>query len=451
MTNREPSTPSIYPVVMPRLGLTMTEARIVEWLIPQGGWVEKGAPLFVLEHEKASLEIEAPASGRLHILVPIDTIVPILTPIAWLDAETIPETVSAADLAITSTPAAPAAGSVVSTAQTVTTGIGKATAGISRLLPTRATPRARAMARQNGIFLTDLPGSGPRGMVTSLDVAGILSATQVNASPLARKVALQEGLDIAGLSGSGPRGRVMRRDVEQAASLAHRAPPQPLANIPGLRGVIARRLSASWQERPQATLTIEADCTNLVALRQQIQAERGIKVSFNAILFKVTAQALAEHPRLRVRLTDSGLQVQEGIHLGLAVDTEQGLLVPVLRSVDALSMLEIHQRLDELTGRAVAGKCLPDELSGGIFTITNLGMYAIDLFTPIINPPECAILGVGRIALRPVCIAGGIVPRQMVNLSLSFDHRLVDGAPAARFLERIKILIERCFLLGVEK
>jgi pyruvate dehydrogenase E2 component (dihydrolipoamide acetyltransferase) len=404
-----------FEVVMPRLGLTMTEARIMEWLKPEGAWVEKGEPLFVLEHEKATLEIESPASGRLHILVPVEKVVPILTPIAVLE--------------------------------------GSGATQLLKVEAVRATPKARRLARAQGISLEGLAGSGMRGMVAAADVQAFLKARPgVKASPLAQKVAQEMGVELASIAGSGPRGQVMRRDVERTTSApARSAASSGLAALPGLRGIIARRLSASWVERPQVTLTTEADASSLVALRQQVEAEWNITISYNAFLIKLIARALREYPYINARLTASGIQLLPEINIGLAVDTERGLLVPVVHDPDRKSFFEIQNELTPLTQRALEGRSLPDDLTGGTFTLTNLGMYEIDAFTPVINPPECAILGVGRIISRPVGLNGQIVLRDMLALSLSFDHRLVDGAPAARFLQRVKTLIERCFLIGMEE
>ncbi len=404
-------TTATFEVVMPRLGLTMTEAKITEWLKPEGAWVEKGEPLFVLEHEKATLEIEAPARGRLHILVPVDNVVPILTPIAILDDSD----------------------------------------GIQglKLEPVRATPKARRLARAKGISLEGLAGSGMRGMVAAADVHGFLNARPgVRASPLAQKMAQEMGVKLASIAGSGPRGQVMRRDVERATSApASSAASSGLDALPGLRGIIARRLSASWVERPQVTLTTEADASSLVALRQQVEAEWNIKISFNAFLVKLVARALREYPYINAQLTASGIQLLPEINIGLAVDTERGLLVPVVHNADRKSFFEIQDELSPLTQRALEGRSLPDDLTGGTFTITNLGMFGVDAFTPIINLPECAILGVGRIRPEPAVVDGQIVVRQHMWLSLTFDHRLVDGAPAARFLQQIMRYIEEPYLL----
>jgi pyruvate dehydrogenase E2 component (dihydrolipoamide acetyltransferase) len=434
---------STFEVVMPRLGLTMTEAKIVEWLKAEGVWVEKGENLFILESEKATLEIESPASGRVHILVPVDRVVPILTPVAVLDGSpetalyptekldlptTMPQQVEYSSLSVKGLSAAGA-------------------------MQVRATPKARGLARQERISLEDVAGSGPRGMVVADDVlARIATKVEVRASPLVQKIAAEQGIDLVTVKGSGPHGQVMRSDLEQVAPGRSRKESSPdLSSLPGLRGLIASRLSASWSERPQVTLFTEADATALVELRAQMQAEWNLKVSYNAFLIKLVAKALREHPNLNVRLTPEGIRVLPEINIGLAVDTERGLLVPVLNHADQKPLIKINEELQGLFQRAAEGRCLPDELVGGTFTITNLGMYDIDAFTPIINPPECAILGVGRITSKPVGLEGQIVLRDRMTISLSFDHRLVDGGPAAQFVQRVKVMIERCALMGIEQ
>jgi pyruvate dehydrogenase E2 component (dihydrolipoamide acetyltransferase) len=197
------------------------------------------------------------------------------------------------------------------------------------------------------------------------------------------------------------------------------------------------------------TLTTEADATNLIGARRQLSEELGQKVAYDALLVALVARALAEQPGMNARLTEGGIEQIAEINVGVAVDTERGLLVPVVRDAGTKGLLQVQQTLAELAERALAGRSLPDDLAGGTFTITNLGMFEVDAFTPIINPPESAILGVGRIAAKPVAVDRQVVVRDMVTLSLSFDHRLIDGAPAARFLQRVKQLVERPFVLAL--
>jgi len=432
-----------YEVVMPKLGLIMTEARLAEWYKEEGEWVEAGEPLFALESDKSIIDIEAPAGGRVSIVVPAGDTVPVMTPVAYILAEdiTMPATTGEPILALPketivkedSLPMPPSQARPISTI--------------------RATPKARKHARQQGISLADMGGSGPRGMVVVADLDQIVEKDSANATPIARKMAAECGLDLSEIAGTGPNGRITRTDVSRALANVVANSPGPSKGTPavekrplplvGLRRVIAQRLSDSWRERPQVTLTTEVDATNLVSARQQLNAETGRKVSFNTFFLMATARALREQPHVNVRLTDSGIITLQEINIGLAVDSERGLLVPVLFRADSKSILVLDTEINEMAQRALTGKALPDELSGSTFTITNLGPYGIDAFTPIINPPEAAVLGVGRIAPRPFVVERQLEVRDTVNLSLSFDHRLLDGAPAARFLQRIATLIER--------
>jgi pyruvate/2-oxoglutarate dehydrogenase complex dihydrolipoamide acyltransferase (E2) component len=229
------------------------------------------------------------------------------------------------------------------------------------------------------------------------------------------------------------------------------APVEPAAPEPliGLRKVIAERLGKSWNERPQANLTTEVDASLFVKARKQINQElskKEIKISYNTLLIKLVAQAISEHPYINVSLLPEGLQHHNQVNVGLAVDTPRGLMVPVVRDADHKNFECIQQDLDAIIQRTLAGTATWDDVTGGTFTITNLGAFEIDAFTPLINPPESAILGIGRIHEKPVVVDGQIVVREMMSLSISFDHRLVDGAPAARFLQRVKQFIEQPFL-----
>ncbi len=437
------SSENHYEVVMPKLGLIMTGALLVEWHKQDGDWVEAGEPLFSLESDKSTIEIEAPVNGRLQILVPAGETVPVLTPVAILlqnvgEATAVPAQPPPQDAPAPVTEAKAARGSV------------------------RATPKARAAARQRGLDLTGVQGSGPRGMIVAADLPSAdlpqpapLPAIQAAAAatPVARKMAAELGLDLGAVKGTGENGRITRDDITrtlaalaaQSKTASAQTPPLPLT---GLRGVIAERLSAGWRERPQVTLTTEVDMTNLVSARQQLAAERGRKLSFNAFFMAAAARALREQPHVNARLTEAGIVHLSDIHIGIAVDTERGLLVPVVRDAAAKSVAALDADINNLAQRALSGQSLPDELTGGTFTITNLGAFGIDAFTPIINPPETAVLGIGRIAPRPFAVGWQLVVRETVVLSLSFDHRLLDGGPAARFLQRIAELIERPIVLG---
>lgn len=417
-----------YDVVMPKLGLTMTRATIVTWYKQEGERVEKGEPLFTLETEKSTLDIESPAGGTLHIVREEGETVPVQTVIARIE---VGEPTPAAEA-----PSPP----------------GEYLDGATYSQVVRASPRARKLARDRGIDLSGLVGAGPRDMLVVADVERV-ERPQVHATPVARRVAGQLGVSLVEVSGTGPRGRIVRDDVERAArtetrtgeDAAARPSERPPAAAPlaGLRAVIAQRIAEGWRERPQVTLVMEVDATALAALRRQLNAELPEKVAYNAFLVKAAAVALGEQPHINAQVTEDGILHMAQVNIGLAVDTERGLVVPVLRDAGSKSLLDVNRELKSLAQRALAGASLPDELSGGTFTVTNLGMYDVDAFTPIINPPESAILGAGRISAKPVAVDGAIVIRDMLTLSLSFDHRLIDGAPAARFLRRIKTLLER--------
>lgn len=438
---------SRYQVVMPKLGLIMTEARLVEWHVAEGAWVEKGAPLFTLETEKSTLDIEAPASGYVHLLVAAGETVPVQTVIAVIGEATSQRINEATSQRISE-----------ATSQRINEATGRQGDKIGGGL--RATPKARRLAREQGIALVGLSGTGLRGMIVAADVARATPAP-VKATPVARQLAAAEGVDLSGIAGTGPRGQITRADVERALAERRATPPPPappsasptitpLPRLPGLRGVIAERLAAAWRDRPQATLFAEADATALVSARAQLAAE-GVRVSYNAFFVLAAARALQDFPALQAQWTAEGLIHPPEINIGVAVDTDRGLLVPVVRQADRRSLLAVEQELQALAQRARAGQSLPDELTGGTFTITNLGGYGIDSFMAVINPPETAILAIGRIAPQAVVINGQVAVRERVTLSLSFDHRLVDGGPAARCLQRLIQLVERPWGLVVRE
>lgn len=381
-----------YQVVMPKLGLIMDKAKLVDWHRNEGEWIEKGEVLFTLESEKSTLEIESPASGYVHILVSAGITAPVMTPLAVISSKnkTVAPSLDSDVLGV----------ELQSGNERVLVSNQEQAAEGQIIHPIRATPKVRRTARQKGISLECIIGSGPRGMIVSDDL-------QMDAT-----------IDEPAINTPVPR------------------------KLTGLRAVIADRLTAGWQERPQATLVMEVDATNLVRTWKQIAEEKKRKVSYNSFIMMAVAHALKNHQNINVSLTEHGLVQFEEISIGIAVDTERGLIVPVIRNVDRMDLFAVDKEMRDLAERALAGNVMPDELSGGTFTITNLGAYGIDLFSPIINPPQAAILGVGRISPRAVVSEGRLIARETVNLSLAFDHRIVDGGPAALFLQHVAQLIE---------
>lgn len=450
-------------VILPKLGQTMEEGAIVEWLKAEGDAVQRGDVLFTTESDKATLEVEAPKKGILRrIIVPQGETVPVLSVVAVITA-TEDEDISAYAFATgqgtvaRQSAAQPSPGSQADLAAKSLA----ATQAPAQATPGRifASPRARRKARTEDVDLSVVVGTGPNGRIVERDVVAYLDS-QPKLTPVARNAAALLGVDVSAIRGSGPGGTITKTDVETAAASKTREKPAiaepeeaevfPLA---GPRRIIAERMAASARSTAHVTLTTEADATALVRVREQLKKEVaeewGFAPAYNDLVAVIVARALSEYPYMNARLVEGGTAIERPgyINLGMAVDTERGLLVPVVRNADKKGLREIGAEFRELTSRARGGKALPDDLAGGTFTITNLGMYDIDAFTPIINLPEAAILGVGRIHAKPVVRKKRVRVREMVALSLAFDHRLVDGAPAARFLQRIKQLVENPYLL----
>ncbi len=439
-------------VLVPPLGTTVDTVTLVKWYADEGETVQKGEPLFTVETDKATLDVEAPASGVLRrVTAHPGDILQALSVIAVIAA---PDETLAEKTGVPPSPTQIISPTPVSEASRAATASGKRTR-------TFISPRARRLAERHQIPLAELQGSGPDGAIIERDVLAYLERSVAPAiTPVAQRMAEQAGLDWRQLQGSGAGGRITREDIEHALATprSEAQPPvsptmagtvnTPIEVIPlqSIRAAIAERMVRSHTTTAPVTLTAHADATALVALRQQLQQD-DIDVSYNDLFIYIVARALREHRRLNASLDGDTIKVWQRIHIGLAVDTERGLLVPVVYDADTKGLTQLAQETRILIARAQAGQSTPAELNGSTFTITNLGMFGIDSFTPIINPPECAILGVGRINRQAVAIGENIAIRQMVWLSLSFDHRLVDGAPAARFLRRVVQLVEGPHLL----
>lgn len=449
-------------VILPKLGQTMEEGTIVEWLKKEGDPVNKGEALFQVESDKAVLEAEAKESGvLLKILVGKGVKVPVLTPVGIIGQpnEDISSLLTEAGPASTAPvqPQAPQAAAPTAAAAPSAPAqpAAQAPQPIARER-TFASPRARRVAAEKGVDLAYVAGSGPQGRIIEKDVLTFLER-QPAATPLARKVAQEMGIPLQQVPAA--KGRITAAQVRAAAPApAPAAAPPPLrpaegeiTPMAGIRAIIADRMATSAHTTAAVTLQSVVDATEFVALRTKLKEalakELGFDIGYNDILAKIVARCLVEFPYMNVRLEADGIRHLTEVNVGLAVDTERGLIVPVLRNADKLSLKELAKQLRELVARGREGKALPDDLTGGTFTITNLGMFGVDQFTPIINLPECAILGVGRIRPEPAVVDGQIVVRQRMWLSLTFDHRLVDGAPAARFLQGIMKYIESPYLL----
>lgn len=435
-------------VLVPPLGQTVDTVTLVTWYKQEGETVAQGEPLFAIETDKATLDVEAPASGVLRRVDarPGDE-VKVLSPIALIAAQD--EVVESAQTS------SPASVSARGGASPLSVREGEERDRDGRAGRIFISPRARRLAEEHNVPLSALQATGPEGAIIERDVRAHLDARkEPSITPVARRMAEEAGLEWRSLSGSGPGGRITRDDVARALETLPEAPPltheinevTEVIPLRGVRAVIAERMLHSSTSTAQVTLTAEADATALAELRRQF-VEDGADVSYNDLFLYILGRALREYPQLNASLGGEAIKVWRRIHIGLAVDTERGLLVPVLRDVDKKGLLTLAREGKQLVERARSGQCTPDELTGGTFTLTNLGMFGIDAFTPIINLPECAILGVGRIKTQPAVVGGQVVGRPRVWLSLTFDHRLVDGGPAARFLQRVVQLVERPHLL----
>jgi len=274
---------------------------------------------------------------------------------------------------------------------------------------------------------------------------------RIKASPLARAIAREHNLDLSVIEGSGPGGRIIRRDVLKALEIKREVKEEKalieIIPIKGIRRTIFDNMFLSLSQSAQLTLHTDAGAEAIVRLKDQISTISGKKVSYNAIFIKIVAAALKRHPRINASVDGDNIKVWKDINIGFAMEKDDYLIVPVVRAPDKKGLLEIEDEIDNLINRARQGQLSPDELSGGTFTITNLGFAGIDHFTPIIRPPESAILGIGRIIDRPVVRDGKIVAEKRIGLSLTFDHRIIDGAPASRFLKDISSLIENPSLI----
>ena len=402
-------------VVLPRLGLTQDEGTVVRWLKPEGSRVAKGEPLFEVMTDKATLEIEAPASGvLLKILVPEGGTVAVATPIALIGEP----------------------GEAVGPAPGTRDGAA-AVSGRSIL------PQPAAIGD---------PGA------------------RVKISPRARALAERHGINVRAVVGTGPDGRIIERDIQTAAASRAGGPPapppstapsstfRPSAGQPEespaaarMRSIIARRMMESLHTTAQLTLTTEVDMEESVRLHAEVGPElerrEGVHITYTDLIVRAAAVALREHPRINARWEGEAVRRLPEIHVGVAVSLDDGLVVPVVRQADRATLGQISAAIKDLSDRARSNRLRPEEMQGSTFTVTNLGMYDVDGFTPVLNSPDAAILGVGRLHRRPAAIGDRVEIRSMMVLSLTFDHRVVDGAPAAQFLQRVKRILEHPYLL----
>lgn len=421
-------------VILPMLGETMNEGTIVAWLKNEGDPVRPGEVLYTVESDKATLEVEATVAGYLRrILVPAGTTVPVLSVVAYITAdpnEAIPQP-SPPPAPGTASPKPPEAALQASAAPSPFPD------SAGRIF---ASPRARRVARERGLDLSTLSGSGPSGRIVERDLERATPAPRL--TPLAARKAADMKVDLSTLVGSGPGGRITTSDLEAAAAPA--APsPEPLSRV---QRIMAERMVSSFTSAPHFYLHAEINARRLLALRQELlpvlETRTGLRLTVTDLLVALCARALQQHPRAMAQFTPQGLRPASGIHIGIATDTPGGLVVPVIHDADRLPLAELLRRRSELVDRARAGKSLPQDFEGGVFTLSNLGGFRIDSFDAILNPPQATLLAVGRISERPFVEDGQLRAVPTMKLSLSVDHRVLDGASASRFLEEIVRLLE---------
>ncbi len=450
---------------IPKLGQTVEEVTIIEWLADDGAKVDFGTPILDVETDKAVFPLEANASGYLH-RGPFTSgeIVPVLTVVAIIGKKDDVFEVSPVKL-----DSVAAADGTTQTAATNPEPIPTTLSGSDEKV--FASPRARKLAAQVDIDLRKISPTGGGGVrVTEGDIVSYLS-TIPKATPLAQNVAEREGVDLSTVQGTGARGKITKQDVQSAITEKELSPiesPMLMSSdslqisqqsttqtipLKGVKKIIFEKMAASVHTTARVTLVTDVDASRFVEIREQLKSRVseswGFVPGYNDLLALIIIRSLVEFPYMNARLNTEGTEIHylSSINLGLAVDTERGLLVPVLKNAASLGLRELGLAYRNLIDRAREGRSLPEDLSEGTFTMTNLGMFEIDAFTPVINMPELAILGVGRIAEKVVPVAGKPEVRKMLTLSLVFDHRLVDGAPAAKFLQKIKEYIEHPYLL----
>jgi pyruvate dehydrogenase E2 component (dihydrolipoamide acetyltransferase) len=446
---------------IPKLGQTVEEVTIVNWLVEDGAKVEPGQAILEVETDKAVFPVEANASGYLHRgAFNEGDVVPVVTTVAIIGAPEDKFTVQGGEKGEA---AVKVEAETLAAEGPVVEAVPAAPAGSETPEKVAVSPRARKLAIEKKVDLSKVKPTGGEGVrVVERDVLAYLSQLP-KVSPLAQKVAAESGVDLGVMAGTGPGGRIMKSDVERAMKVETRA-PAPVAAVPvgeveviervplsGVRLIIAERMGTSVHTTARVTLVSEVDATEFVAMRERLKErvaeEWGFAPGYNDLLGKIVAAALRKFPYMNARLTEDAIEYLRPINLGMATDTERGLLVPVIRNADQKSLRQIGLEFRELVERARNRRSLPDDLTGGTFTLTSLGAFGVDAFTPVINLPEAAILGVGRIAPKVVPRDGQAVIRSMCTLSLVFDHRVVDGAPAARFLSYIRELVEEPYLL----
>ncbi|MFZ0828535.1 MAG: dihydrolipoamide acetyltransferase family protein [Verrucomicrobiia bacterium] len=434
------------PIIMPKFGQMTEESAIVEWLKKEGDAVARGDILFTVETDKSVMEVESFEAGTLlKIAVKPGVSVPVQSTVGFLGkpGEAIPAMAApvpafaAAKKAEPASPARVARAIPAASPSTIQQSINPTIQASAASMLFRISPRAAALARECVIDATRIKGSGPEGRVVEKDVKAYLAAKgfhQLRISPAARQLAAKAKLDLLSIQETDESGRISVADVERAVA----EKPKPMSKM---RQIIAQRLTQSMVTSPHFYVTVEVDMTDLVEFRAQLK-EQGLPYSVTDFIAHAVVLTLKEFPEVNSSTDGQSTRWHSHVHLGLAVSLEQGLVVPVIRNADELTLAELNARSKDLAAKARAGKLASDEMTGSTFTISNMGMLDVENFTAIINPGEAAILAVSSTSKKPVVRDDLVVVRSIMKLTLSSDHRLIDGALAARFINALKKKIE---------
>ncbi|WP_221568392.1 dihydrolipoamide acetyltransferase family protein [Alkalihalobacillus sp. TS-13] len=439
-------------IFMPKLSSTMEEGTLLQWLKEEGDPVDIGEPLFEIMTDKINIEVEAYDEGvLLKKYYKVDDEIPVNQIIGYIGEEN--EELPAESPGLTSDNSSP----TESEKQPEKEGSNKQTNSDTQFdKKVRATPAARRIAREQGVKLSSVDGSGQNERIHQRDVAQYLEneKTEKGITPLAEKIANNENIEIDNITGTGVHGKIVKDDVIAAIEGKDHTPEMEVTKsrkLAGIRKVVAENMQKSVNTAPHVTLTSDIDMTKVKELRSQllptIENQTGFRLSYTEVIVKAVGSALSLHPNVNTSLVENEIVFNERVNIGLAVSVDDGLMVPVIKDVNEKSLSILTTEAKEMGQLAREQKLKAEKMKGATFTVSNLGMYAIDAFTPIINLPETAILGIGRIQDKPVAIDGTIEIRPMMVVSLSFDHRTIDGAPAAEFLTELKSILENPFKL----
>ena len=451
-------------VIMPKAGSEMEEGEIVQWFKNEGDHVEEGEVLLEIVTDKVNMEVEAEATGTLlKILAQAGDVVPVVQTIAWIGepGEKIPGASESGEVAPAET--------IIEKKVDYTPVKEVEKVDYSGL---RATPAARAYARKKGIDLSKVKGSGPKGRIHKDDVLDYKLNSKIKISPLAERIAKIEGINTESIVGTGPNGKIMKADImavlhgaqkveaapkAEVAPKAPKAPKAPNENQWGIvetvpmspmRKVISKRMSESYFSAPTFVVNVEVDMTELLALRKKVVdaiiEETGKKATVTDFISLAVIKSLMKHPYVNASLSsdEKEMYLHHYVNLSIAVGMDSGLVVPVIKGADKMSLKELVVASKEITTKALNGKLKPDEMADSTFTISNLGMYGVKSFVPIINQPNTAILGVSATVPKPVVYNGEVTVRPIMTLTLTADHRVVDGLEGAKFMKTLKEAIE---------